>query len=93
MLFMLSYSQGRELDVEEIDETEEDDRTKFKDQLQTIGSFGRQVCQSVRCKGRTGIIIITASGCKTEKGLHGGDALGWNLGGAWYKSQLGHQLS
>ncbi|XP_069695986.1 exportin-4-like isoform X2 [Periplaneta americana] len=35
--------QGRELDVEEIDETEEDDRTKFKDQLQTIGSFGRQV--------------------------------------------------
>jgi hypothetical protein len=43
---MLSYSQGRELDVEEIDETEEDDRTKFKDQLQTIGSFGRQVCQS-----------------------------------------------
>jgi hypothetical protein len=35
--------QGRELDAEEIDETEEDDRTKFKDQLQTIGSFGRQV--------------------------------------------------
>jgi hypothetical protein len=41
----LSYSQGRELDGEEIDETEEDDRTKFNDQLQTIGSFGRQVCQ------------------------------------------------
>jgi hypothetical protein len=35
--------QGRELDAEEIDETEDDDRTKFKDQLQTIGSFGRQV--------------------------------------------------
>ncbi|XP_067013326.2 exportin-4 isoform X2 [Anabrus simplex] len=35
--------QGRELETEEIDETEEDDRTKFKDQLQTIGCFGRQV--------------------------------------------------
>ncbi|XP_021933085.1 exportin-4-like, partial [Zootermopsis nevadensis] len=34
--------QGRELDIEEIYDTEEDDRTKFKDQLQTIGSFGRQ---------------------------------------------------
>jgi hypothetical protein len=54
----LSYSQGRELDGEEIDETEEDDRTKFKDQLQTIGSFGRQVGRSVYCEGRTGIITI-----------------------------------
>ncbi|XP_046399517.1 exportin-4-like [Ischnura elegans] len=35
--------QGREIDVEEIDETEEDDRTKFKDQLEAIGAFGRQV--------------------------------------------------
>jgi hypothetical protein len=41
------------LDVEEIDETEEDDRTRFKDQLQTIGSFGRQVC-----RGRTRIFVI-----------------------------------
>jgi hypothetical protein len=40
---VLLYLQGRELDAEEIDETEDDDRTKFKDQLQTIGSFGRQV--------------------------------------------------
>ncbi|XP_063971922.1 exportin-4-like isoform X2 [Diachasmimorpha longicaudata] len=28
---------------EDIDDSEEDDRTKFKDQLQTIGNFGRQV--------------------------------------------------
>ena len=31
------------MDAEEIDETEDDDRTKFMEQLQTIGSFGRQV--------------------------------------------------
>nr|CAD7403478.1 unnamed protein product [Timema poppensis] len=35
--------QGRELDVEEIDDTEENDRTKFQDQLMTIGVVGRHV--------------------------------------------------
>ncbi|XP_063234006.1 exportin-4-like [Bacillus rossius redtenbacheri] len=35
--------QGAELNTEDIDETEEDDRTKFKDQLQIIGVFGRHV--------------------------------------------------
>ncbi|XP_012251237.1 exportin-4-like [Athalia rosae] len=34
---------GKELNDEEIDGTEENDRTKFKEQLQTIGNFGRQV--------------------------------------------------
>ncbi|OXU22639.1 hypothetical protein TSAR_013645 [Trichomalopsis sarcophagae] len=34
---------GKELNNEEIDATEEDDRSKFKEQLQTIGHFGRQV--------------------------------------------------
>lgn len=34
---------GRELDAEEIEETEEDDRVKFKDQLQAIGALGRKV--------------------------------------------------
>lgn len=33
--------QGRELELEELDESEEIDRVKFKDQLQTIGDFGR----------------------------------------------------
>ncbi|KAK7874402.1 hypothetical protein R5R35_001498 [Gryllus longicercus] len=35
--------QDQELDSEDIDEIEEDDRTRFKEQLQVIGSFGRQV--------------------------------------------------
>lgn len=34
---------GHEIDSEEIDETEEDDRIKFRDQLQAIGAFARQV--------------------------------------------------
>lgn len=34
---------AKELNNEEIDATEEDDRSKFKEQLQTIGHFGRQV--------------------------------------------------
>ena len=34
---------GKEVNSEEIDACEEDDRTKFKEQLQTIGNFGRQV--------------------------------------------------
>nr|XP_046471552.1 exportin-4-like isoform X1 [Neodiprion pinetum] len=34
---------GKELNDEEIDATEENDRDKFKEQLQTIGNFGRQV--------------------------------------------------
>lgn len=34
---------GQELDAEEIDEIEEDDQTKFKDQLQSVGALGRQV--------------------------------------------------
>ncbi|XP_046738110.1 exportin-4-like isoform X2 [Diprion similis] len=34
---------GKELNDEEIDATEENDRVKFKEQLQTIGNFGRQV--------------------------------------------------
>ncbi|XP_014203920.1 exportin-4-like [Copidosoma floridanum] len=33
---------GKELNNEEIDANEEDDRTKFKEQLQIIGNFGRQ---------------------------------------------------
>lgn len=35
--------QARELDSEEIDENEEDDHIKFRDQLQSIGVLGRQV--------------------------------------------------
>ncbi|GLH05441.1 Exportin-4 [Gryllus bimaculatus] len=35
--------QDQELDSEDIDEIEEDDRTRFKEQLQVIGSFGRQM--------------------------------------------------
>lgn len=34
---------GRELEAEEIEETEEDDRIKFRDQLQSIGALGRRV--------------------------------------------------
>lgn len=34
---------GKEFNNEEIDAIEEDDRSKFKEQLQTIGNFGRQV--------------------------------------------------
>ncbi|XP_034253012.1 LOW QUALITY PROTEIN: exportin-4-like [Thrips palmi] len=34
---------GQELEAEEIDEIEEDDQTKFKDQLQSVGALGRQV--------------------------------------------------
>lgn len=35
--------QGRDLDSEEIDETEEEDHIKFRDQLQSVGVLGRQV--------------------------------------------------
>jgi hypothetical protein len=35
--------QGRDIDDSEIDETEEADREKFKQQLTIIGSFGRHV--------------------------------------------------
>ncbi|KAG8318068.1 Exportin-4 [Homalodisca vitripennis] len=34
---------GRDIDSEEIDETEEDDQIKFRDQLQSIGVLGRQI--------------------------------------------------
>lgn len=34
---------SKELNNEEIDANEEDDRSKFEDQLQIIGNFGRQV--------------------------------------------------
>ncbi|XP_054273696.1 exportin-4-like [Macrosteles quadrilineatus] len=34
---------GRDVDSEEIDETEEDDQVKFRDQLQSIGVLGRQI--------------------------------------------------
>ena len=40
---ILSSWQGHEIDSEEIDETEEDDRIKFRDQLQAIGAFARKV--------------------------------------------------
>ncbi|XP_058796622.1 exportin-4-like [Phymastichus coffea] len=36
-------SGGKELNNEEIDATEEDDRTKFRDQLQSIGNCGRRI--------------------------------------------------
>ena len=36
---------GRELEAEEIAEIDEDDKTKFKDQLQSIGALGRQVLE------------------------------------------------
>lgn len=35
--------QGRDIDSEEIDETEEEDHIKFRDQLQSVGVLGRQV--------------------------------------------------
>ncbi|XP_017771460.1 PREDICTED: exportin-4-like isoform X2 [Nicrophorus vespilloides] len=38
-----SRKQGTDLEVEEIEDDEDNDRTKFKDQLQTIGLFGRIV--------------------------------------------------
>lgn len=35
--------QGRDLDSEEIDENEDEDHIKFRDQLQSVGVVGRQV--------------------------------------------------
>lgn len=43
LFFVFFLFQGRELEAEEIEETEEDDRVKFRDQLQSIGALGRRV--------------------------------------------------
>ena len=74
----LFWLQGRELDAEEIDETEEDDRTKFKDQLQTIGSFGRQVWVFISLvwrenRGISLYVMFSMQFCEAQLSCHGCD--------------------